>query len=207
MNRPDHTHFRDLLDLEVDGGLTAEQQASLDRHLTGCPECRAERDELLALAGLLRRSRLAVQPGFRERVMAALPAAGWEARHPRTWSFPAAVCAALLGVGLFLLGAGSPRLGPAYGVVSALGGLLRAALMAGIGFTAASWRWFGMFVEQLLGSPMSLVMFGVFVLCLNFALVTLIRRRRRAHAAEPLQSIRPGRRTGPPPAPRRPRAR
>src|SRR5258708_18589920 len=133
MARPGERHFRDVQGPGVDGGLAAEQQASLDRHLSGCPECRAEGDELLALAGLLRRSRLAVQPGFRERVMAALPAAGWEARHPRTWSFPAAVCAALLGVGLFLLGAGSPRLGPAYGVVSALGGLLRAALMAGIG--------------------------------------------------------------------------
>jgi anti-sigma factor RsiW len=191
MNRPDHTYFRDLLDLEVDGGLTAGQQASLDQHLTGCPECRAERGELLALVGLLQRSRLDVQPGFQERVMAALPAAGWESRHPRTWTFPAAVCAALMGVGLSLLGAGSARLGSVYGVVSAMGGLLRAALVAGIGFTAASWRWFGMFVEQLLGSPMSLVMFGVFVLCLNLALVTLIRRRRRANVAEPIQAARP----------------
>lgn len=191
MNRLDHTQFRDLLDLEVDGGLTAGQQASLDAHLAGCPECRAERAELLALLGLLQRARLEVQPGFRERVMAALPAAGWESRHPRTWTFPAAVCAALLGVGVCLLGAGSTRLGSFYGVMSALGGLLRAALVAGIGFTAASWRWFGMFVEQLLGSPMSLVMFCVFVLCLNLALVTLIRRRRRAHAAEPMQALRP----------------
>jgi hypothetical protein len=179
----DHATVRDLLNLELDGCISAEQQARLDEHLAGCPECRAERDQLAGLAGLLQRSALPVQTDFRQRVMAALPAAGWESRHPRTWTFPAAVLVALLGAGAALLGAGSARSGSAYGVLTALGGLLRAALAAGIGVTAASWRWFELFVEQLLASPASLVMFGVFVVCLNLLLLSLIRRRRGARAA------------------------
>jgi len=183
MNSQDHTTFRELLNLELDGCATLEQRARLDAHLAGCAECRAEREQLLALSGLLQRTALPVQPDFRQRVMASLPAAGWESRHPRTWAFPVAVCAALLGVGAALLAAGSAHLGSAYGVLSALGGLLRAALVAGIGVTAASWRWTEMFVEQLLGSPVSLAMFGVFVVCLNLVLFSLIRRRRVAGAA------------------------
>jgi anti-sigma factor RsiW len=186
MNSPDHTLYSDLLNLEVDGCLTADQQARLDAHVTGCAECRAERAALLALSGLLERSRLPVRSGFRGQVMSALPAAGWESRHPRTWTFPAAVLAILTAGGVGLLGAGSARLGRLgsfYGVLVALAGMLRAALVAGIGFTTASWRWFGMFVEQLLASSMSLAMFGVFVVCLNLLLFSLVRRRRAARKA------------------------
>jgi uncharacterized membrane protein len=195
MNSPDHILFRDLLSLKLDGCLSAEQQARLDEHLAGCPECRAERGELLAMAGLLERSRLTVRPGFRDRVMESLPAAGWESRHPRTWTFPAAVLAALLAAGAGLLGAGSARLGSAYGVFSALAGMVRAAVVAGIGFTTASWRWVAMFVERLLASPMSLVVFGVFVICLNLVLVSLVRRRRGAHASPEPSASRPSRTT------------
>jgi hypothetical protein len=46
-------------------------------------------------------------------------------------------------------------------------------------------------VQQLLVSPMSLVMFGVFVLSLNLLLVSLVRRRRAAHAGA--SAGRPGR--------------
>ncbi len=176
---PEHTAFRELLNLELDGRLTAEQRVRLDQHLDGCPDCRAEREQLLALADLLQRSALVVQPDFSRRVMAAMPPAGWESRHPRTWSFPIAAFGVLLAAGALLLGAGSTRLGSAYGVLSALGGLARAALVAGVGVTAASWRWFEMFVEQLLGSPASLIVFGVFVVCLNLVLFSLIRRSAR----------------------------
>jgi hypothetical protein len=182
MNTPDHTLYADLLNLEVDGALSGEQQARLDEHLADCAECRAERENLAGLAGLLQRSRLPVQPAFGERVMAALPAAGWESRHPRTWALPAAACATLLAAGVCLLGLGSAHLGSVYGIFTALAGMLRAALVAGIGFTTASWRWCGMFVQQLLVSPLSLVMFGVFILSLNLLLVSLVRRRRTAPA-------------------------
>jgi hypothetical protein len=180
---PEHTAFRELLNLELDGRLTAKQRVRLDQHLDGCPECRAEREQLVALADLLQRSALVVQPDFSRRVMAAMPPAGWESRHPRTWSFPIAAFGMLLAAGALLLGAGSTRLGSAYGVLSALGGLARAALVAGVGVTAASWRWFEMFVEQLLGSPASLIVFGVFVVCLNLVLFSLIRRSGRRAGA------------------------
>jgi anti-sigma factor RsiW len=192
MNSPDHTLYSDLLNQELDGSLTYEQQARLDEHLAGCAECNAERVELAALSGLLRRSQPPLQEDFRARVMAALPAAGWESRHPRTWRFPAAVLLLLVGAGIALLCAGSARvgqLGSFYGVLSSLAGLLRATLVAGIGFTAASWRWCGLFVEQLVASPASMVVFGVFVVCLNLLLVSLVRRR---HAAHPAPSPRAG---------------
>jgi predicted anti-sigma-YlaC factor YlaD len=194
-DRPDHTVFRELLNLELDGCLTAEQRVRLERHLAGCPECRTEREQLAALDDLLQRSALPVQPDFSRRVMAAMPPAGWESRHPRTWSFPVAAFGLLLAAGGALLGAGSARVGSAYGVLSALGGLLQAALVAGVGVTAASWRWFEMFVEQLLSSTTSLVVFGVFVVCLNLVLFSLIRRgaaggRRGARAAAAAPPVR-----------------
>ena len=191
MNRPDHDAWRELLEEEIDGRLAAERQAPLADHLAGCAECRAERDELQALDRLLSGSRIDVRSGFQQQVMASLPAAGWEARHPRSWRFPVAAFVALLGAGIALLGAGSTQLGSAYGLAAAIGGMLRASLVAGVGFTAASWRWFGMFAEQLLGSPMSLAMFAVFVLCLNVLLFTLIRRRRTAHATLALRAPHP----------------
>lgn len=177
-DRPDHTTYRELMNLDLDGCLTEPQQARLAEHLAGCPECSAERDQLRAVADLLQRSSLPAQPDFRERVMAALPPAGWESRHPRTWSFPVAAFALLLAAGAGLLGAGSSRAGSpsAFGVLGALGGMMRAALAAGVGVTAASWRWTEIFFEQLLASPMSLTVFGVFVLCLNLVLFSLVRR-------------------------------
>jgi predicted anti-sigma-YlaC factor YlaD len=177
MNTPDHSAFHDLLDLEADGSLTAQQRVDLDQHLSSCAECRAEREELQELLAILRSTRLAVAPDFSERVMAALPAAGWEARHPRTWTFPVAVCALLMAVGAGLLAASS-RLGSAYSVAVAVSGMLRAVVMAGAGLITSSWRWIGMFAGEKLSSPMSLTAFAVFVLCLNLLLVSLIRRRR-----------------------------
>ncbi|HVT57953.1 MAG TPA: zf-HC2 domain-containing protein [Thermoanaerobaculia bacterium] len=177
MDRPDHMPFRDWLDLEADGCLAAEQRAALDQHLAVCADCRNERAELQQMLALLRSASITVGPEFRERVMASLPAAGWEARHPRTWTFPVAVCALLMAVGAGLLAASS-RLGSAYSVAAAVSGMLRAVVMAGAGLITSSWRWIGMFASDKLSSPMSLTAFAVFVLCLNLLLVSLIRRRR-----------------------------
>jgi hypothetical protein len=193
-DRPDHTLYRDLLNLELDGCLTDGQEARLATHLASCPECAAERDQLRAMAGLLQRSAIVVQPDFKKSVMASLPAAGWESRHPRTWSFPAAALVVLLVAGASLLGAGSARhrgVGSAYGVLAALGGLLRAAVVAGVGVTTASWRWSEMFVEQLLASPMSLTMFGVLVVCLNLVLFSLIRRGTGRHGSGAVSASAP----------------
>src|SRR5436305_7775973 len=108
MNRPDHSTFREWLNLDVDGMLEREERARLEEHLAGCEECRREREELIAFEKLLERSAPPVRSGFADAVMAALPPAGWEARSPRTWRFPLAVAAMLMLVaGLMMAGSTS----------------------------------------------------------------------------------------------------
>jgi anti-sigma factor RsiW len=182
MNRPDHSTYREWLNLEIDGCLPPGQQAQMEAHLSSCPECRAEREKLRALGDLLRRSTIQVPPDFSERVMAALPAAGWEARHPRTWSFPAAVFLLLGAIAAGVLGSGSPRLGSLYALAVAVAGMLRAVVVAGAGLLAASWRGVGMVVADQLSSPISLTAFAILVLCLNLLLISLLRRRRGSEA-------------------------
>ena len=62
--------------------------------------------------------------------------------------------------------------------------MFQATVLAGSGLLAASWKGFGLVFEEMLASPMSLGMFGVFVLCLNLLLVSMIRRRRATAPAE-----------------------
>src|SRR6185295_11761568 len=80
-NLEDGATFRDGIeaDLELDLGALNELPAT-------------ERAALARVGGLLAENQIAVRPDFRTAVMAALPPAGWESRHPRTWSFPLAAC-------------------------------------------------------------------------------------------------------------------
>jgi anti-sigma factor RsiW len=189
MNQPDHSAYREWLNLDVDGRLARAEQLLLSEHLASCAECRREREELLALDGLLRRSAVAVRPDFRASVMASLPAAGWEARSPRAWGFPAAVVVALAGLAAALLVAGSASTPPGLSALLAVGGMFRAAALAGAGLLAASWKGIGLVVEDVISSPVSLGVFGFLVLCLNLLLISLIRRRRPA-AAGARKSVR-----------------
>ena len=144
------------------------------------PAAAAELDTADALDALLSRSLLPVRPDFRDRVMAALPVVGWEARHPRAWSFPAAVIFLLAGVATALLGSGARPLDPSassgWGALVAVAGLFRAAVLAGSGLAAASWRGMGMVFDAAL-SPTTFWAFALFVLCLNLLLISLLRRR------------------------------
>jgi anti-sigma factor RsiW len=187
MNRPEHTTYREWLNLDVDGMLPDEKRAPLEEHLTACPECRRERDELMALDGLLRTSSLAVRPDFRESVMASLPAAGWEGRAPRAWGFPAAMFVLLGGIAAALFTAG-PSTSSGLGALSAVAGMIEAAILAGAGLLAATWKGWGMIFNEVLSSPASLGAFGIFVLCLNLLLVSLIRRKRPS--AAPVTAVR-----------------
>ena len=182
MTRPDHSTYREWLNLDADGALPAESRARLDEHLTGCPECRAERAELFALSNLLQRSSVPVRPDFRQQVMSSLPSAGWESRSPRTWAFPAAVFVLLAGVAAFTMGGRSPH-SSLLSALAAVAGMFRASAVAGAGLISASWKGLGMAFAATLSSPMSLGAFGIFVLCVNLVLVSLLRRRR-AGAAE-----------------------
>ena len=181
MNRPDHSTYREWLNLDVDGLLAGGEKNRLEEHLATCAECRREREELTALEKLVRRSAIAVRPDFRTAVMSSLPAAGWEGRAPRTWRFPAAVFV-LLGLAAALLVAGSASAPSGLTALLAVGGMFRAAALAGAGLLAASWKGIGLIVEEVIASPVSLGAFGFLVLCLNLLLISLIRRRRPAGA-------------------------
>jgi anti-sigma factor RsiW len=182
MNRPDHDTFREWLNLDADGMLAPAERARLDEHLAGCEECRREREELLAFERLLQRSAVPVRPGFADAVMAALPPAGWEARSPRTWRFPLAVAAMLMMIAGLLV-ASSSVAPSGLAAVGAVGGMFRAAALAGAGLLGASWKGIGIVVEEVISSPVSLGAFGFLVLCLNLLLVSLVRRRRPSAAA------------------------
>lgn len=182
MNRPDHTTYREWLNLDADGMLSHEERTRLESHLATCPECRRERGELAALDGLLRESRIAVRPDFRASVMSSLPAAGWEVRSARAWRFPVAAFVLLAGIAAALLSAGSIAGAEtsALGTLAAVAELVWATVLAGAGLLKASWKGIGIVVEDVLSSPLSLGVFGVFVLCLNLLLVSLLRRKRPA---------------------------
>lgn len=184
MSRPDHSTYREWLNLEAEGDLGRDEQARLDEHLAGCPECRSERQEIHALDGLLRRSAIAVRPDFRAAVMSALPTAGWEARSPRAWRFTAAVILLLgsLAAGLMLAGSAPGPAPSGLGALFAVGGMLRAAIVAGAGLLGASWKGGGMILDRVIASPVSLGAFGFLVLCLNLFLISLLRRKRPAGA-------------------------
>jgi len=180
MNKPDHSAYREWLNLDADGRLARPEQTLLTEHLASCAECRREREELLALDGLLRRSAIAVRPDFRDSVMASLPAAGWEASATRAWGFPAAVVVVLASLAAALLVTGSASTPAGLSALLAMGGMFRAAALAGAGLLAASWKGIGLVVDEVISSPMSLGVFGFLVLCLNLLLISLIRRRRPA---------------------------
>lgn len=185
MNRPDHSTYREWLDLDADGLLAGEERTLLNEHLASCAECRSEREELAALEGLLRSSALAVRSDFKETVMASIQPAGWEARSPRTWRFPAAVFVLLGGLAAALMVAGPSAEPSGVSALLAVGSMFQAALLAGAGLLAASWKGMGLLFEEVISSPASLGAFGFLVLCLNLLLISLIRRRRPAAVATP----------------------
>jgi anti-sigma factor RsiW len=183
MSRPDHSTYREWLNLDADGGLDSGDRALLDDHLASCADCRREREEILALDGLLRGSALPVRPDFRVSVMSALPVVGWQARSPRAWRFTAAVIVLLGGLAAALMVAGSAPATSGFGALAAMGGMLQASILAGAGLLGASWKGLGLVLNHVISSPASLGAFGFLVLCLNLLLISLIRRRRPAAAA------------------------
>jgi predicted anti-sigma-YlaC factor YlaD len=189
MKRPDHNTYREWLNLDVDGLLPAHQSTELAQHLASCAECRAERDDLLALEGLLQKNRVPVRPDFKDAVLSSLPTTGWENRHPKTWSFPAAVFLLFAGIAAMLFGsaqlgtAGSGGVGGGgIAALLAVAEMLGATVLAGAGLMAATWKGFGLAFEEVIASPMSLGVLAVLVVSLNLGLFTLLRRRRSAPA-------------------------
>jgi anti-sigma factor RsiW len=179
MKRPDHNTFREWLHLDADGHLPAPQRAELERHLAACAGCRIEREGLLALEALLQKNRIPVRTGFKDTVLASLPTAGWENRHPKTWGFPAAVFLLLAGIAAALFGSAHlSTAGPGASALLAVADMLGSTMQAGAGLLAATWKGLGMAFEEVIASPVSLGVLAVLVISLNLLLISLLRRRR-----------------------------
>src|SRR5262245_3010010 len=131
MKRPDHNTYREWLHLDVDGDLPALQRGELEQHLAACAECRAEREDLLALEALLQKNRIPVRADFRDAVLASLPTTGWENRHPKTWGFPAAVFLLLAGIAAALFGSAHLGAAPGASALVAMADMLGSTVQAG----------------------------------------------------------------------------
>ncbi len=181
-NLEDGTNHRERIDGRLESGFAFEEDLELESGDLSL----AERAALARVTTLLADSRIEVRPDFRTAVMAALPPAGWESRHPRTWTFPLAACFLLATLGasavVFFLGGGAQTGAGAglFGAVFAIGNLLQAAALAGAGLLTATWKGFGLAIGEALSSPVRMILFGALVVALNFLLLSLIRRRREA---------------------------
>lgn len=183
MKRLDHDTYREWLHLECDGELPAADRSHLRQHLDSCADCRAESQELVALDKLLTESRIPIHRRFHDDVMSALPSAGWESSHPRSW-VAALIVAALLGIaGAALLGTSAARLEPAAPFVAAIVAvvdLFQSTALAGAGLLTASWKGLGLaFQELLAGSVWNLLAVGLLVFGLDFLFIRLLLRHNR----------------------------
>jgi len=180
----DCSTYREWTDLDLEGELPDREARELAAHLGQCEGCRRAREEGEALLSRLAGDRLAVRPDFRAAVLQALPAASWEARHPRAWLLPLVALAAVGGAAAALFGVSAARLGagaPLPGAALALVDLLVTSLLAGSGLAAASWRGLGEALGDLLAqSPSRLAAVGVLFLALNWLLYRLVRRPAEA---------------------------
>lgn len=178
-----HRPYLELLHQQADGELERLDRQKLERHLAGCADCRAEREALVRLEGLLAAERRQVRPGFRQELMARLPAAGWENRHPVSWAAGVALVV-LLAAGAVALtrGAGLAST-PVAGALVAVLDLFRSSLLAGFGLLSASWRGVGLALGRLLdGSWLNLAALVVLVLGLDLLFLRLLLHTRRVVA-------------------------
>ncbi len=180
-----HQDYHDLLQMQADGELSRLDGQRVDRHLAGCASCREERRELARLDELLSAASIPVRPGFRDEVVAALPSAAWESRHPASWA-AGVVLVLLLGGGAFALtSAAGAAASPLAEIFVAVLDLFRSSLLTGAGLLDASWRGLGLALGRLFdGSLLNLVAFGVFVIGIDaLFLRLLLKTRRKVRAA------------------------
>ena len=175
-----HKDYHELLQMQADGELSRLEAQRLERHLASCPGCREERRELARLDELLGAARIAVRADFRDEVVAALPDAGWQNRHPASWAAGVALVF-LLGGGAFALTSGAGvAAAPLAEIFVAVLDLFRSSLLAGAGLLDASWRGLGLALDRLFdGSLVNLVAFGVFVIGVDALFLRLLLRTRR----------------------------
>ena len=180
----DHATIEDWLQRELDGDLSAAETERLTAALEASPGARAERAAYARLAEALGERRIAVGEGFRERVMASLPPAGWEGRAARAWRLPLALLAAFGAAAAVLLRfASGSSVG---GSLAAVAGLFKTALLAGGGMLTHTWSGLRMAVGELVStSPAGAV--GLAVLFAGLCLLTALSLRRRVRRAVPAE--------------------
>ena len=175
-----HKEYLELLQLEADGELSRLEAQRLDRHLAACAGCRQERQELARLDELLGAASVPVRSDFRAEVMASLPNAAWESRHPASWAAGVALVLALGGGAFALTSGAGVASSPLAEIFLAVLDLFRSSLVAGAGLLDASWRGLGLALGRLFdGSWLNLVAFGVFVLGIDALFVRLLLKTRR----------------------------
>ena len=175
-----HKDYHEMLQMQADGELSRLDAQRLDRHLATCSGCREERRELARLDDLLSAARVPVRSGFRHEVVAALPNAAWESRHPASWAAGVALVL-VLGGGAFALTSGAGvTSSPLAEIFVAVFELFRSSLLAGAGLLDASWRGLGLALGRLFdGSLLNLVAFGVFVIGVDALFLRLLLKTRR----------------------------
>lgn len=187
MREPDENTYREWLHLEMDGKLTAIERQRLDAWAAEDAERQAERARLARMEALLAASRVEVPADFTAAVMESLPAAGWEARHPRSWALPLLLLALLGSLAAAFAGLAAGRLepgSPVLAAIAAVGGLIAASLTAGAGLLSVSWQGLGIAVSGLLeGRPVNWIAFAVLVAGVDLLLLRLLRRRAPERAA------------------------
>jgi anti-sigma factor RsiW len=175
-----HQDYRDLLQMQADGELSRLEAQQLDRHLASCAGCRRERRELARLDELLVAASVPVRDGFRDEVVAALPSAAWESRHPASWAAGVALVLGLGGGAFALTSGAGVSASPLAEIFVAVLDLFRSSLLAGAGLLDASWRGLGLALGRLFdGSLVNLVAFGILVLGVDALFLRLLLKTRR----------------------------
>lgn len=186
MKTQDRATLVEWLDQDLDGQLGSAEQTRLAERLAADPELAAERRQLESLHGLLRATRVAVRPRFREQVMAALPVAAWQPGRVAAWALPLAMMVALAVAAVWVLGTGTTSDGPIVGTAAAVVDFLKVTALAGAGLLAASWRGVGLGLEELIASSsLGLVAMAALVLAMNVLFFSMLRRRR-PHDVQPV---------------------
>ncbi len=181
----DHALFEELAFLEADGELTSVERRRLDEHALRCASCRALRTEGRRLAEVLESAAIQPDPDFAAQVMSELPAAAWEMRRPAAWRLPAALVLLLAGVGSWLAveGTGLEMARPWLATAGAVLEFFRSAALAGAGLLSASWAGMGLALAELSSlSRIGFLVFGIFVLGVDFLFLRYLRARSTAAA-------------------------
>lgn len=178
-----HERQLEWLSHELDGALAPREREQLKASLAQDGPLRDQRRELHQLDSLLASSHLQVEADFQDRVMQALPAAGWESRHPLSWRWAVAILLLLGGSSAALVGTGSAQAVPGQAIFGALGAvvdLFVAGALAGAGLLSASWKGIGLAMGDIFAKPASFVGLALFVVLLNLLFLSLLRGGRRA---------------------------